>query len=211
MHLPPEYFVFTGIFVLGLISPGPDFALVTRNSLLYSSAIGRWSALGIALGILVHVTYCLLGIGLLIEKSILLFSVLKYIGAAYLIYLGVKALLHRGLAGKEASVAHPVMGKISSGQAVRMGFMTNALNPKVTVLFVSLFSQVVGPHTSSFIKLIYGFEMFFFTLAWFLALATVFAKIASTRLAGKVLKYVGRVTGVMLIGFGARLAFTGSR
>ena len=88
-----------------------------------------------------------------------------------------------------------------------MGFATNALNPKVAVLFVSLFTQVLGPHVSTGIKMLYGSEMVLFTLGWFLLLASVFAQMAEKQGFKSFLRYVGKITGVALIAFGIRLAF----
>ena len=80
------------ITLLAVISPGPDFAMVTRNSLMLSRRAGMLTALGIGLGVLVHVTYTLVGVGLLIQQSLWLFNAIKLVGAVYLIYLGVKML-----------------------------------------------------------------------------------------------------------------------
>jgi len=77
---------------LAVISPGPDFIMITRNALIYSRRSGVFAALGLALGMLVHVTYSLVGIGLIISRSILLFTILKFVGAAYLISIGYHAL-----------------------------------------------------------------------------------------------------------------------
>src|SRR5438874_2029674 len=80
------------IHLLAVMSPGPDFAMVTRNSLLYSRKSGIYTSLGMSLGIMVHVTYCLLGIALIVSRSIVIFSIIKYVGAAYLMYIGYKSL-----------------------------------------------------------------------------------------------------------------------
>jgi threonine/homoserine/homoserine lactone efflux protein len=80
------------ITILAVISPGPDFAMVTRNSLLLSRRAGLLTALGIGGGVLVHVAYTILGVGILIQQSIWLFNALKLVGAAYLIWLGVRML-----------------------------------------------------------------------------------------------------------------------
>lgn len=92
MHYLPIIFTVALIHLLAVISPGPDFIMITRNSLIYSRRTGIYSAIGLGLGILVHVTYSLVGIGLLISKSILLFNTIKYLGAAYLIYIGYKSI-----------------------------------------------------------------------------------------------------------------------
>src|SRR3989344_5815099 len=80
------------VHLLAVISPGPDFLMITRNSLVYSRRSGIYSAIGLGLGILVHVAYSLIGIGILISKSVLLFNFIKYLGAFYLIYIGYKSL-----------------------------------------------------------------------------------------------------------------------
>src|SRR3989338_5059978 len=81
------------VHLLGAMSPGPDFAIIVRNSLTYSRRTGIWTAAGLGLGILVHVTYALLGIGFIVSQSILLYNALKYLGALYLLYIGWKALM----------------------------------------------------------------------------------------------------------------------
>ena len=83
------------ITILAVISPGADFAMVTRNSMMRSRRAGMLTSVGISLGVLVHVAYSMAGIGLLISRSILLFSAIKFAGAAYLIYLGITMLKAR--------------------------------------------------------------------------------------------------------------------
>ena len=84
MQYLPEFLTIAGIHLLAVMSPGPDFAMIVRNSLVYSKKTAIYSSLGLAAGILVHVTYSLVGIGLIISQSILLFSVIKFFGAGYL-------------------------------------------------------------------------------------------------------------------------------
>jgi len=80
------------IQLLGLMSPGPDFAIVVRNSLIYSRKTAIFTAIGLAFGVLIHLSYILLGLGAMISKTVWLFSLFKYVGAAYLIYIGCKGL-----------------------------------------------------------------------------------------------------------------------
>jgi threonine/homoserine/homoserine lactone efflux protein len=89
------------VHLFAVMSPGPDFAVVTRNSLFNSRKVGIYTSLGIALGIMVHVTYSLLGVGLLISRSILLFNIIKFVGAAYLIFIGYKSLRAKPVAPLE--------------------------------------------------------------------------------------------------------------
>lgn len=86
-------FVTIGIIsLLAAMSPGPDFAVVTKNSLFGSRTTGLYTAVGVGLGIFLHVGYSLVGIGLVISQSIFIFSIIKYVGAAYLLYLGYQLL-----------------------------------------------------------------------------------------------------------------------
>jgi threonine/homoserine/homoserine lactone efflux protein len=96
MHYLPQFLTIASIHLLAVMSPGPDFIMITRNTLVYSRKTGMYSAIGLGLGIGVHVLYCLMGIGLLISKSIVLFNSIKLIGAAYLFYIGYKSIRSKG-------------------------------------------------------------------------------------------------------------------
>lgn len=163
----------TVVFVnfLAMASPGPDFLLVTRNTLKYSRRIGIASSFGIALGLLVHITYSLIGIAVLISKSTLLFRVIKYVGAAYLIYLGYKSLTSKQ---PSSSVDAKHANKdISLREAVKMGFMTNVTNPNVTLFFLSLFTVIIPPTTPLFLRLLMAAEMLVATLIWYSFISTL--------------------------------------
>lgn len=198
-----------GIFFLGLISPGPDFALVVKNS-LQSRALGNITAAGVALGILVHVTYSIIGLGVIVSRSLLLFNLLKILGAFYLVYLGCCSLFNshpkEGVVSDDVSV--PVL---TWNRALRMGFLNSALNPKTTVVFVALFTQIVGPQTSDVLKAFYGLQMAAVALLWFMLLASLFGRLAGSALVKRGQQLIGRIAGVVMIGFGIRLAMTRSR
>src|SRR3990167_338393 len=169
-----EFLLVAGIHWLAVMSPGPDFAMVIRNSLVYSRRTGILAAVGLALGILLHVTYSLLGIGLLISQSVVLFNAIKLLGAAYLIYIGIKSLLARKESKAEITkelkdefTETPQIKDLPTWQAIRMGFLTNALNPKATLFFLALFTQVINPQTAAGIKMLYGTEMSVATFVWF--------------------------------------------
>ncbi|MFC4297527.1 LysE family transporter [Castellaniella hirudinis] len=196
------------ITLLAVISPGPDFAMVTRNSLLLSRRAGVLTALGIGLGVLVHVTYTLVGVGLLIQQSLWLFNAIKLAGAAYLIYLGVKMLRAQP---RGASADHHVT-PLSDGAALRTGFLTNALNPKATVFIVSLFMQVVRPDTPLATQIGYGAFISVAHIAWFSLVATCFSANAVRDRLLAVRHWIDRAFGGLLVGFGVLLAIArGSR
>ncbi len=196
------------VHLLAVISPGPDFAMVTRNSLIYSRKTGVYTSIGLGLGIMVHVIYCLLGIGLLISQSILVFSIIKYIGAAYLIYIGYKSLKSKPHTEAGSEVQHESEKVMSTFAAVRVGFLTNVLNPKATLFMLALFTQVINPSTPKIIEMIYGFEMVFVTMLWFSLVSVFFSNGKIKTKITKYQHYIERLTGGVLIALGIKVALS---
>jgi RhtB (resistance to homoserine/threonine) family protein len=194
------------IHLLAVISPGPDFAMVTKNSLLYSRKTGIYTAIGLGCGIAVHVAYSLLGIGLLISQSIVLFTVIKYLGAAYLIYIGYKSLKAKPQTVSTETEIQKSDKTLSAIASIRQGFFTNVLNPKVTLFFLALFTQVVSPETPLLFQLTYGLEMMLATVLWFSLVAVFFSNSFMKAKITKVSHHIERVTGVVLIGLGIKVA-----
>ncbi|KVH09238.1 MULTISPECIES: LysE family translocator [Burkholderia] len=197
-----ELIVVVTITLLAVISPGPDFAMVTRNSLMLSRRAGVLTACGIGLGVIVHVSYTLLGVGLLIRQSLWLFNAVKLIGAIYLIYLGARMLMAKaGDARADAAVA-----PLSDLAALRTGFLTNALNPKTTVFIVSLFMQAVRPDTPLIVQIGYGAFIAGAHAGWFSLVAICFS---AARVRDRLLSlrhWIDRTFGCLLVGFGVALA-----
>ncbi len=162
------------IHLLAVISPGPDFIMCVKNSLQYSRKTGIYTAIGFAGGIAVHITYCVFGLALLISKSILIFNSIKILGAAYLIYIGIKSL-----SSKHSKIEiHNQEKKADVGalQAIKIGFLTNVLNPKATLFFLGLFTIVITPETPNYILGIASTIMIFNTFLWFALVATFFTQ-----------------------------------
>ncbi len=203
-----ELALVAGIHLLAVMSPGPDFAMVLRNSLVYSRRTGILAAVGLGLGILLHVTYSLLGIGLLISKSILLFNIIKTLGAGYLIYIGIKSLFAKKPKAREGGelIAPEHKKDLSTLQAIKLGFLTNALNPKATLFFLALFTQVISPTTPAWAKSIYGAEMAIATFIWFSIVATVMTHKRINKAFGGIKHHIERVFGVVLIALGLKVA-----
>lgn len=197
-----EWIAVITITLLAVISPGADFAMVTRNSLLLSRRAGMLTALGIGLGVLVHVGYTLLGVGLLMRQSPWLFDVVKMLGAAYLVYLGVSMLRSRP-SGAPAQQAQAVLSDLA---ALRVGFLTNALNPKTTVFVVSLFLQIVQPDTPLATQLAYGGFISLAHVLWFCIVALCFSAQRVRQRLLAVRHWIDRAFGCMLVGFGLLLA-----
>lgn len=191
------------ITILAVLSPGADFALVTRNSLLLSRRHGVFTALGIGLGVMVHIGYSLLGVGVLLQQSLLWFTALKIAGALYLIYLGIKLLR----SPEQRPGEEPAEGaRMSTWGALRSGFLTNALNPKTMIFVLSLFMQVIQPGTALPVQIGYGAIIVLAHVLWFVLVALFFSAPA---IAGRLLAYKRRINqlfGAVLVGFGLLLS-----
>ena len=203
MSLDAQILTITLIQLVAIMSPGPDFAIICRNSLIYSRRTGIYSALGISLGILVHVTYTLVGIGLIISKSVILFSTIKLLGAAYLIYIGYKSLKAKPIRENSKEKSKQDLTRL---QAIKIGFVTNILNPKVTLFFFSLFTQVISPTTPASLRALYGLQMFVFTLSWFTLLAITISHPIVKNQFLSMSHYLEKTMGVILIGLGIKVA-----
>ena len=192
--------------LLAAISPGPDFVMTVRNSLRYSRQSGIYTALGIALGLSVHLFYCAAGIGYLISTSIVLFSIIKLLGAGYLIFIGMGSLLGKG---KKMEINEERVGTdLTRFQAFRIGFLTNVLNPKATLFFLSLFSFVIGNATPIYIILTISFIIIATAMIWFTLVSIFFAQQKVQRAFLKYETWINRIFGVLLILLGIKIALT---
>lgn len=199
-----EFLTVATVHLLAVMSPGPDFIMVTRNTLVHSRKTGMYSAIGLGLGIGVHVAYSLLGIGLLISQSVLLFNIMKFIGAGYLFYIGYLSLTSKATHVKiEAKEKKKDLAPLA---AVRTGFITNVTNPKATLFFLALFTQVIDPHTPMAIQLLYGIEMMVATALWFGLVAIIFSHHVVKSRFERVQHIAEKVMGGILILLGIKLA-----
>ena len=206
----PSIVSLTVIQLLGVMSPGPDFAVVVRNSLVHNRKIGVLTAVGVSLGILVHLSYILLGLGAVISKTVWLFQLFKYLGAGYLMYLGIKGLLaKKQTTNFEDNIQH--LTQPSAFIAIRTGFLVNAMNPKAMLFFLSLISAFVTPTVPTMITIIYAAIIFTSTLIWFSFIAICFSH-ARLRSFFKNFQYlIERVTGGLLILLGMKILFAEAR
>ena len=165
-----EFLTIAAVHFFAVASPGPDFAIVLKHSVSYGRRTAVITSIGIGLGILIHVAYSLLGIGLLIKTTPWLFNILIYVAAAYLAFLGWGAI-QSSPNGKDVN-GEDIDNKIeerslSDKKAFLIGFMTNGLNPKATLFFLSVFAVVVSESTPNDIKVLYGLYMALATGCWF--------------------------------------------
>ncbi|MPY24216.1 LysE family translocator [Shewanella sp. YLB-07] len=188
------------IGALIVVSPGADFVLVLKNSVTSGRAAGVWTAVGISLAIGVHIGYTLLGIGYLISHNVFLFNIIKYAGALYLIYIGLKSILtaNASLDGIEKDEF-----QLKPSQYLFQGFLCNVLNPKTMLFFVSLFSQLASPESHEYRSiLLYGLYIALLHGLWFGAVSILFTSKALQHRMTKIKTRLSQVCGAGLMGLG---------
>jgi RhtB (resistance to homoserine/threonine) family protein len=207
-HLP-EFLTVALAHVLAVVSPGPDFAIVLRQSLHHGRRTAIWTSVGIGCGLCIHITYCLLGLGLVLKNSPAALETVKWLGAAYLAWIGVQALRSQPKTGDinlAAGTSAP-----SARAAWSTGFFVNLFNPKAALFFIALFPLAVSPTTPKWIQVGYGWWMTLSTMAWFSFVAVVFTKEEVRRAFLRHGHWIDRALGVVFLGFAVSLAFTSLR
>ncbi|MBP3125548.1 LysE family transporter [Thalassospira sp. ER-Se-21-Dark] len=208
------------ITILAVISPGPDFAMVTRIALARGRRAGVRCAIGIGTGVSVHLGYTLIGLGVVFASNIWVLSALRYLGAAYLIWLGLSALWPdiRHLLGRpdhsksasnitasDPSDQNQTSSAQNSGSAFWIGFACNALNPKTMLFIVSLFSQVISPNTVIIQEVAYGVYIAACHMIWFALVATALTLPSVQARIAAIKSWIERGVGICLAGLGVKL------
>lgn len=194
--------IFTAIILhlIGLISPGPDFAMVLRNALGSSRQAGIYTGLGFGVAVGVHVAYCILGLAVIITHSLLLFDLIKYLGGGYLIYLGIKGLISKSSDKTKLNRSQSL--NLTKAQAFRIGFICNLTNPKVVLSFVAIFTVAIKPATPIWLQILLGLEMMTVTFLWFNFVSHMVTHPKVIERLDKWLHRLVRSMGVILILFG---------
>ncbi|ANB22484.1 lysine transporter LysE [Alteromonas stellipolaris] len=226
-----EFLTIALVHLVAVASPGPDFAVVVRNSLAYGRRIAIYTSIGIGLAILLHVGYSLVGLSVVIATTPWLFKTFSYLAAGYLLYLAYGALKSgpsQPPVEGEAEVSNNVDNKvdnsdknrlvntkaannikaspqISAQKALWIGFLTNGLNPKATLFFLSLFTAIIDIDTPFSIKLGYGIYLAIATGLWFCFLSYLLSTSKIAQLIGKKGYWLDRAMGVLLVGLAAKL------
>lgn len=196
-----QILVVVGITFLVMVSPGPDMVVVMRNTLVGGHAAGLKTSLGVLAGNLVHISYCVIGIGWLISKSILAFGIVKYAGAAYLVYLGVMSFL----SSKKSLDISNVDSEHSDRTWFLQGFVNNVLNPKGTLFYLGVFTVVILPETSVSTTLVLVLTMMLVSASFWLAFVYTLDRKIIRNLLERSQKIVNRVFGGLLIFLGIRV------
>lgn len=199
------FLTITVIIMLAAISPGPDFVIVVRNALMHDRKSGIFTALGVSCSLLIHASYCILGLAIVIAQSLWLFSVIKYLGAAYLIYIGSKSLLNKDPSYYFKENIHK--SPMGVGKSFTQGFLCNLLNPKAIMFILAFFTLIISPSSSWLEQIGYGIEIALIHFIWFSWLAIMISHERIKASLSRIQHYVIKAMGIALIGFGLRIAF----
>jgi RhtB (resistance to homoserine/threonine) family protein len=204
-----EFTTLAVLHALAVISPGPDFAVVLRQSVVHGRRVAFATSAGIGCGIVVHVLYSVLGLGLLLRTSPRVLEGIQIVGAAYLLWLGIQSLRARPRSDV-ASEASPIADAVGGGvrRAFVTGFLTNATNVKATWFFLSVFTVVVSPQTPRWLQGAYGAWMAVTTTLWFSLVSFGFSQPAVRRAFLRRGHWFDRAMGVVLIALAVRLALS---
>jgi RhtB (resistance to homoserine/threonine) family protein len=197
-----QILVIVSITFLVMVSPGPDMVLVLRNTFVSGRRAGLQTSVGILSGNLVHITYCMLGIGLLISQSILAFSAFKYAAAAYLIYLGIMSFR----SGAKRLDAHSVEGLRPNKTWFVQGFVNNLLNPKGTLFYLGVFTMVITPETPASTLLLLIFSMMLVSASFWLVFVYTLDRPTIRESIERSQQTVNRIFGGLLVLLGMRVA-----
>ena len=199
---------FVGVAALTIMTPGPDTALTVRNALIGGRACGIATALGVSLGLTVWTVTASAGIAALLVASEPAFMAVKFVGAAYLVYLGAQSLWHalRGGGG-----AHPLDGRAPRGltprTALRQGILNDLGNPKIAVFFTTLLPQFAPSHGPAFATLLaFGLVFCTMTFVWLVLYSVVIARAGEALRRPRIRRAIDAVMGAALVAIGVRVA-----
>lgn len=203
------FITLTVIHLLAAASPGPDFALVSRQALLQGRRAGLWVSLGIALGLGIHIAYSAAGLATLIAHSTMWMNAIKLIGGSYLLYLGYQGIRAKAQSGIIANEPAVIMD-VAAHHLVGKGFLCNALNPKAPIYFLSLFTIVLSPNLPSSTLVIYGVWIMLLQLFWFSLITLFFSQPTIRRRFIAISHWIDRVFGVAMMGLGLKVLLSKS-
>ena len=200
---------FVGIAALVIVAPGPDTVLVTKNALVHGRRAALGTSLGVNTGLLIWTVAAALGIAAVVRESAVAFTVLKLVGAVYLVWLGLQALR----AARRHAVPEPLHAtrqsrRVGALLGFRQGLASNLANPKIAVFFTGLLPQFVSPREPVLEPfLLLGGLFVLMTAVWLSGYALLAVRASALLGRPRVRATLDRVTGVVLVGLGVRLAF----
>ena len=197
-----EFITIALLHLFAVVSPGPDFVLITRQSIRYDRNVAIWSSLGVGVGILFHSFIAITGVVVLVTSNTFLLTSIKIAGAIYLAYLGVISIIN---SNKIKSLTGDVSVKRENLNGFLAGLITNVTNVKAILFFITVFSVVVDQNTDSLTLTLYGLYMSISTFIWFAFVSVVFTNDKFTRKFSYYLPIFEKVIGAVLIAISAQI------
>lgn len=191
------------------LTPGPDVFYILAHALRSGARAGIVAAAGITAGCFVHIFAAAIGVSALLATSALAFTVLKWVGAAYLMVVGLRMLLSRQGGALPSGV--PGVAAVPLGRIFTQGFLTNALNPKVALFFLAFVPQFIAPDVENkglaflLLGLLFNFNGFWVNAGWALLAAWTARRVGAVQ---RGLHWLERAAGALFIGFGLKLALS---
>jgi threonine/homoserine/homoserine lactone efflux protein len=202
-----SFLAFLGVSAVVIMTPGPDTAVTVRNTLLGGRFAGILTALGISTGQAIWAFATSFGVVALLVASEVLFLAVKYAGAAYLIWLGLHALIGAWRGDDGVAVARREGPRLKPGKAFAQGLMSDLGNPKMAVFFASLLPQFATPGEGLFTALMsLGLIFSLMTFLWLVAYAFVIAKAGEVLRRPAIRRWIESITGTLLVALGLRIA-----
>lgn len=192
------------ICIMGALSPGPSLAVVVKNTLFGGASQGYKTAISHGFGVALYAIFTALGIGVIIVQSPFLFKIIQYSGAAFLVYLGIKALMSKK---QDTSLSDEAFEEEQKQHinGWRDGFLIAFLNPKLAIFFLALFSQFVNEEASYLQKFIMASTVGVIDTLWYLLVAFMFSRGPILEKLKRNSYIIDRITGSFLILLAARV------
>ena len=185
------------VHLLAVMSPGPDFTVVLKQSFSNGRLSAIFTSLGIAVGILLHVLFCIIGIAYVITTTPFLFQIFKYIGVFYLFYIGFKSFFN--LSYNDSIYDNATIKRKTYYKSFLLGLITNVFNPKATIFFLSLFTLIIDISTPIILKISYGVWMSIITGVWFCLVSIFFTSSFSKIFIRKYSALIDKIMGIILM------------
>ena len=192
------------LHLFAVASPGPDFVLVSRQSFRYGRMVAIWTSAGIALGILFHVALSLTGLSLLLQNQPDLFWYLKLAAALYIGYLGLASLISNSPIKFQNNSTDKEGRYLKS---ISTGFLTNVLNPKAFIFFITVFTLVINEDTEIVIKSLLGIYMSMATFIWFTFMSILLTNEKATERFKNLIPWLEKITGLFLLILAIKIIF----
>lgn len=203
-------FMYILITLMMVIVPGVDFILVTKNTVSHGTKAGHFTTLGIATALSFWTIIAVLGLAAIVAQSIVLFNVIKYLGAGYLVFLGIKSVRNRSTFSIENDNVVNTESKLLKGKYKTyfiQGFLSDFLNPKTIIVYMTLMPQFINVNKNVYLQLtILGGILVAEAILWFLILVYILRYVRVWFKEAKVQSIFNKVTGTMLVSLAIKLA-----